>query len=245
LIIKLIKSIISTLQFCTSLPLPFKTDQSDLQRGITFFPLAGTIIGLICGVILNYSAMIWNPTAAAVLTITVYLIITRALHMDGFMDTIDGFFSGKPRDKILLIMKEPAAGAFAVCGSLCWFGWQIAFLPLIRWQQLILIFTISRLGSIWLGLISSYPRESGTGKFFVENIKSSHLVFGLILSLGLAFWQGLLNLVLIPFIIVYAWLISTWAKNKISGITGDVLGFYIESSSLLSLLILSLLNKLG
>ena len=232
------------MQFCTSLPLPFKTDLADLKRGIAYFPLAGAIIGLICGLIFNYSSMLWNQSAASILTIVAYLILTRALHMDGFMDTIDGFFSGKPRKQILSIMKDPTVGSFAVCGALCWFGWMFAFLPLILWQQLILILCISRWGVIWLGLISSYPRESGTGKFFVDNVTKSMLLPGLIINIGLGIWLGWLNLILIIFILFYGWLVSKWSEKKIAGITGDVLGFFIESSSLLSLLILSLINKI-
>ncbi len=242
--LKLFKSIISAMQFCTSIPLPVKTDMADLKRGIAYFPFAGAVIGLICGLFFNYSAILWNQSAASILTIAAYLIITRGLHMDGFMDTIDGFFSGKPRKQILSIMKDPTAGSFAVCASICWFGWMYAFLPLIQWQQLILIFCISRWGIIWLGLISLYPRESGTGKFFVENVTKNKLLFGLFISIGFAIWLGWHNLILILFILIYGWLISIWSKNKIGGITGDVLGFFIESSSLLSLLILSLINKI-
>ena len=164
--------------------------------------------------------------------------------MDGFMDTIDGFFSGKSREKILLIMKDSNVGAFAVCGAICWFGWQMAFLPMIKWQQLILIHCLSRWGIIYLALISDYPRESGTGKFFIENVKTSQLVFGFFINLGLIFWLGWYNLLLIVFIFLYGWLVSILSKRKIGGITGDVLGFFIESSSLLSLLIISLLNKI-
>ena len=41
-------------------------------------------------------------------------LVTRALHLDGLMDTADGYLSGAPRERALEIMKDSRVGAMGV-----------------------------------------------------------------------------------------------------------------------------------
>ena len=64
--------------------------------------------------------------------------VTRGLHMDGLMDTCDGYFSGAPRERALEIMKDSRVGAMGVVGggadhrcsrSRPWARWRAPTLP--------------------------------------------------------------------------------------------------------------------
>ena len=45
--------------------------------------------------------------------------ITRALHLDGFIDTCDGLAGGTPPEERLKIMRDSRVGGFGVVGG-CW-----------------------------------------------------------------------------------------------------------------------------
>ena len=50
---------------------------------------------------------------AAILAVVPFLA-TGGIHCDGFMDTVDGIFSGRERDRMLEIMKDSRTGSFGV-----------------------------------------------------------------------------------------------------------------------------------
>ena len=95
-------------------------------------------------------------------------LITGGLHADGLMDTSDGLFSGRERDRKLEIMKDSRIGSFGVVA--------FVFVTLLKWQLLTAIPTaefipmaliMMPLMSRWSLVLSirSYPyaREQGMG----------------------------------------------------------------------------------
>jgi adenosylcobinamide-GDP ribazoletransferase len=105
-------------QFLTRLPTPAWADfQANwLPQSTRYFPLVGVLVGGInVGVwwILGY----WLPAAVTVgLMLAVSLLVTGALHEDGFADTCDGFGGGSTPDRVLAIMKDSRIGAYGAIG---------------------------------------------------------------------------------------------------------------------------------
>jgi adenosylcobinamide-GDP ribazoletransferase len=118
------------LGFYTRLPVVFRGGEArafaDSQWAA---PLAGAVVGLICGVGLWVSVLLGLPaTVAAALALALGVALTGALHEDGLADTADGFGGGRSREEKLAIMRDSRSGAFgvvAICLSL-----------LIRWAAL-------------------------------------------------------------------------------------------------------------
>ena len=233
----ILKSIVAALQFMTVLPLPIKTDQNHLARSIAWFPLAGMVVGGLCGAgLIGFNRVFGQPIANA-LVIALYLILTRGLHMDGFMDTIDGFFSRKDREKILEILKESTVGSFAVLGAGVWFLIAFTTLPYIQWLDLVVIHGLARFAITLQPLIFSYPRQSGTGKFFVENSKTSVFIIEFFLITAALWVVNPAYLVCLGLSLVVSLGVGAWSKRMIGGITGDTTGFTIEIIHLVLLLI--------
>lgn len=242
---KFLKNIIAAFQFLTAIPLPVKTSEENLKHSMGWFPLVGAVIGTATGFGFQLFRQWFNENIAAVFTILLYIILTRGLHLDGYMDTIDGFFSRKDRASVLKIMKESAVGGFAVLGAGTWFLLVFSALPLLKPEDHIFIHTLTRMGILLSPLVVSYPRESGTGKFFVENVKIKTLLFGILLAgiTGAVLWYtGLFNfpaygvLFLVSFAAALG--IAFWSKRKIGGITGDVLGFTVETTHLVLIVLI-------
>ena len=48
--------------------------------------------------------------------ITALFVITGGLHIDGFMDTVDGLAGGRTKEDVLRIMRDSHVGALGVVG---------------------------------------------------------------------------------------------------------------------------------
>jgi len=99
-------SFLAAFQFLTSIPLP----------GRRYFPVVGLIIGLILAG-LNWLLSLILPSAVVnALLIVVLVIITGALHLDGFVDTCDGIAGHKAVEDRWRVMHDSRAGAFGIVG---------------------------------------------------------------------------------------------------------------------------------
>ncbi|MFJ7265781.1 adenosylcobinamide-GDP ribazoletransferase [Streptomyces sp. NPDC099050] len=90
-------------------------DRPAARTGMACAPLAGLVVGLLAaapGVVLLLCG--GGPLLAAAVTVAVPAALTRALHLDGLADTVDGLGSAKPADTALRIMKQSDIGPFGV-----------------------------------------------------------------------------------------------------------------------------------
>lgn len=90
-------------------------DRPAARTGMACAPLAGLVVGLLAavpGVLLLLGG--GGPLLAAAVTVAVPAALTRALHLDGLADTVDGLGSAKPADAALRIMKQSDIGPFGV-----------------------------------------------------------------------------------------------------------------------------------
>jgi adenosylcobinamide-GDP ribazoletransferase len=105
-------------QFLTRLPVPpipgFQP--SWLSRSARYFPLIGALIGLISTGVWWLSSLCFPPAVAVGLTMSSTLLLTGALHEDGFADVCDGFGGGRSRESVLAIMKDSRIGAYGAIG---------------------------------------------------------------------------------------------------------------------------------
>jgi len=117
-------------QFLTRLPVPPVAGfhPSWLSRSARYFPLIGALIGLIGTGVWWLSSLCFPPAVAVGLTMSSALLLTGALHEDGFADVCDGFGGGRSRESVLAIMKDSRVGAYGAIG--------IAMMLGLRWVTL-------------------------------------------------------------------------------------------------------------
>ena len=63
-----------------------------------------------------------------IVMITALFVITGGLHIDGFMDTVDGLAGGRTKEDVLRIMRDSHVGALGVVG--------VCLLVLVKWEAL-------------------------------------------------------------------------------------------------------------
>jgi adenosylcobinamide-GDP ribazoletransferase len=91
-----------------------RAEGDDVGMGTVYFPIVGLLIGLILVLFYTFASKFLPLPVAAAATALFTTWISGGLHMDGLTDTADGVLSGTPRERALVIMKDPNTGAFGV-----------------------------------------------------------------------------------------------------------------------------------
>ncbi len=225
------RSFITALQFLTRIHIKKQNDLTaeDFGRSTKFFPLVGIILGFI------YMLAAWCLIAVfgwanLVTTLLVILpvLLTGGLMLDGFMDTVDGVFSGRERERVLEIMKDSRVGSFGVIALAC--------LLLVNWTalrdiKLVLIMTalfvmpiIGRMAMVMVIACFPYARKEGMGKIFADMADKETLVIAGVTTLALVVPWGQAAIAALVAGLGCAWLIGRWLTSQLGGLTGDTYG---------------------
>jgi len=251
-ITKYLKGFLIQIQFLTRIPLFIKInfDEECFAGGIIFAPIIGFLIGALLIPVYLITNIFNNMLITSVVIVFVELIITGGLHIDGLADTCDGFFSGRPKEKILEIMKDSRIGTNGAIGIIMVIIFKIIFLYSIDknyFIQTLLIFPmLGRLNIIWSAGLSKYARESkGMGSKITELTGLKQIIISSIICLlpGLIISQ--IKFVLIFLITIsFAVLFTLYSKKKIGGVTGDIFGAVIEITEVIVLCGMFIIGKI-
>ncbi len=103
----------------TRLPLPhlMKDGHVDVLRAVWAYPLLGAIVGALAGLIfMIVTAAGLGAGAGIVAAVAAMILVTGAMHEDGFADFCDGAGGGTSRDDKLQIMRDSHIGVYGVAG---------------------------------------------------------------------------------------------------------------------------------
>ena len=231
---KPLRSLQVALHFMTTLPVPApKWLEGDARRSVKMYPLVGLILGLIlCAAFYLLGGL--PPLLRGALLTGLWLLLTGALHFDGFCDLADAAFASKPVEERQGIAKDSSVGAFALAaggvlllvkttalGSVLSGGWLVVVLVLGRTLLLVpmALFEVSessRLGrSARIGLRESFfPLALGL------------VLSGLVTILFLSATAWLLGLVVTTFVLLA---LAYWLNRRMGGLSGDAYGALIET----------------
>lgn len=255
--------------FLTILPLaPSSTSTTEsTSAGMVsargWFPVVGLLLGIVLAAIDIASVLMfgadfrigWASSADldfyasfsstrflwTVLIVVALVALTRALHLDGFMDSCDALLGGFDRERRLAILHDPHVGAFAVVGVVCLLLVKVAALGGLhatnydRLPVLLLFPCLSRWAMLLTMELYPYARRNGLGTaFFHESNDANgdgmrrirwHLIFAfvftLVVSVALA---GIVGIMLLAAACAVAWAIGAWATRLLGGVTGDTYG---------------------
>ena len=237
----------SAIGFLTILPIAPRCSAEDLAAARTWFPLVGLLLGaMLAGADLLMNGPFPLLLASALLTVALALM-TRALHLDGFMDACDALFGGFERERRLEILRDPHVGAFAVVGviSLLLIKFAaIAALPQMNRTAILILFPcLSRWGMLLVMELFPYVRSKGLGTMFFGTRGKWPMIVGLGITLSAAIvLAGIPGVVLFAIASCIAWAVGSWAARLLGGLTGDIYGAVnevLEASVLILAAVLS------
>ena len=232
-----VKSFLIAQTFLTRLPTPkiSTINEEEISRSILCYPLIGLCIGFLLVLLAYFLSTFINPTAYSILAaiiITFWVLITGGLHLDGLADTADGFIGGHAiAQRTLEIMKDPVSGPIGIASIvlvlLLKYGAVVSILESkISYWSLLLAPMVAR--GVAIGLLTYSPVAQTQGLAFeLKKVEYPEIV-ALILFLITVIVYLITNLTVIIIISLLVYSIRHWAILRLEGITGDILGFNIE-----------------
>jgi adenosylcobinamide-GDP ribazoletransferase len=223
-------------------------DSRELAESMAWFPLVGLFLGgLLAAAALGLNQCLPAPASAALL-VALLAATTRALHLDGLADTLDGLGGGHNREDSLRIMKDHAVGAFGAVGIvlalLLKYGLILGLLEAGEFRFLLIFPVVSRGAMVLLAYLSPYARlEGGLGEAMTTLTTGRTLALAggsAIVLVGLAgHWRGLAALAVAA---ALTWGLALYFRRRLGGVTGDVFGAVNEVMEVIALILLLGLN---
>jgi len=231
------QAFIIALQFLTRIPVNFNVDWNDknVAASVLWYPVVGALIaGLLVLLAMLLNARV-DAMLSAALLLSVWVMITGGLHLDGLADTADAWVgSHENKQRALEIMKDPAAGPIAVTVLLLVllikFSALYSLLKLENYGLLFMPVVIGRCVPMILFLTTPYVREQGLGSIMASHLPRNFALAVLFLvSLFVVLALGFINGVLLIVITLLALGgLRFLMLKQIGGMTGDTIGASIE-----------------
>jgi adenosylcobinamide-GDP ribazoletransferase len=247
---KWIIGLLINLQFFTIVPIKreLPMDQEYLRKAVQTFPILGLLQGIFYSCLL-YAVINWtpfSPLASAFLLWLATIALTGGIHLDGWMDASDGFFSYQDREKRLEIMKDSRTGAFGVISVIVLLSCRFFFIYDLginfHFDTYILIGALPFLSKSVMGvvLLTVQPaKKEGLGYLFQKAATAKALWIYPVYMIAFFFFAayagtsflsvGIFTLAAI----ICSLFCSRNAIKWFGGITGDVLGATVEGTELI------------
>lgn len=242
---------LTTVRFLTILPLGKREPSSkELGASLVFFPLVGLLLGLVLAGLDAIFTQIWPAAVSSALLITSLLIITGAMHMEGFLDTCDGLLGGASRERRLEIMRDEHVGAFAMAGGICLvlLKWAaLSSLPMsARFPSLVLFPALSRWAMVLAVRAFPYARAEGLGMAFHQESTWPKVLIAAVIALGSSFiLAGVGGTMFFVAATLLAWLLGKWMAHLLGGLTGDTYGALNEVTEVIVLIAVAPITSAG
>lgn len=225
-------------------PAPRSVNRRTAGTAMLIAPLAVLPLGAgVALVLLAGRAAHLPPLVTGLLAVALLVLGTRAFHVDGLSDTVDGLTASYDRERSLAAMHTGTSGPAGGAAVLLVLGLQAAsiarLVELPRSAVLVgALVCVSRC-ALALTCLRGVPaaRADGLGEAFTESVPRLAAAASLLLSLvavalvtgwaGLAWWRGVLAVVLA--LAVTAVLVRR-AVHRLGGVTGDTFGAAVELS---------------
>jgi adenosylcobinamide-GDP ribazoletransferase len=221
--------IIAAFQFLTIFPTVIRRmfTSQEMGRAVGWFPLVGLTLGALLYGVHFLLQLIFPANVSAALTLLTWVMLTRAFHLDGFMDTCDALFGGWTPERRLEIMKDSRMGAFGVAGGILVLLTKYSAITssVNIFAALILATTLGRWASPLVIYAFPYAREDGLGIEMKRSVKWTDVLFATFIA-GVPSWFvcGWLGFALMLGAAIIAFLTALYAMRLLPGLTGDIYG---------------------
>lgn len=221
------------LQFLTRIRITNQVVWEDQEFGksVKWFPLYGWIIGAFLCLIYFLMDSLQTPLLTGFILVLAELFISGGTLHDGLMDSADGLYSGRSKERCLEIMKDSLVGSFGILSVLIYFFLMTISLSEIKGSLYMILIAMPTLGRFNMVIsICKYPyaRPYGMGKSFSYYKDSYAVTFAFVFATLPALYFGFNYLLLEGAAILLGLWLNRFIVNKIDGTTGDTYGFVTQ-----------------
>lgn len=217
------------------------------MRGMSYFPIAGSVLGLMYAIVFDFVNVSLDLPAdiASSCLVGMGLYVTGCFHEDGLADSADGLGGGWSKSQVLKIMTDSRVGTFG-CAALSMFllikVQLLGVLGASHWQlfecsgagpAIIVSQTVARLSAPYLIRTRDYIAEVGPkSPFYIFMIEAKYLVsWGRLaiatsfsLALACVMYGPIVSTALVTVVLVVAHLMGNKGDYLLGGVMGDFLG---------------------
>lgn len=209
----------------------------DFYKGINgyavmFYPLVGFLLG---AVLWGTHALLSPHIASAhlgIIIFTLLVLLTGALHLDGFSDTVDGLYA--PKERALEVMKDAHVGGMGMIISGTFLILKASSLAHFELFYLLpLILMLSRLNAVLAIYFYPYISKIGMGTLAKEELTKPQMLIAFFYSFLIVLLYNKLLLLVSTLLVLFV--IKSIFVKRYGGFTGDIYGFTIEVTELVLL----------
>lgn len=229
-------------------PAPRGVDRGSARIAMLLAPLVGVILGAIAGLlVLGVHAVAPAPLLGGVGAVAVLAWLTRGLHWDGLADLADGLGSGAEPERALVIMRDPAVGAFGVLAVVLVLLTQagaVASIPTAGEAALaVLVAAVAGRLSTTLSTVRGIPAATagGLGAAVAGSVPRTAAAGLLVATLALTWLTNPASTLALLAGVAAGLATTAVSVRRLGGITGDVLGAGVEIATTASLVVSALL----
>ncbi|MFT5835752.1 MAG: adenosylcobinamide-GDP ribazoletransferase [Sulfurimonas sp.] len=228
----LLKGFALAVSMMTSIPF-FKVH--DFYKGINgyaalFYPLVGLLLGLILWGTHSLLDTRIPDLHLGIIIFTLWVVLSGALHLDGYSDTIDGLFVSK--DRAIEVMKDPNTGGMGMIFTVTFLILKASSLAVFdAFYLLPIILMLSRFNAVLAIYLFPYISQNGMGTLAKSELKGTQVIAALI-YVGILCFSTLWLFALSLFVL---FLVKSFFIKRYGGFSGDIYGFIIEVTELVLL----------
>ncbi|MFI8687318.1 adenosylcobinamide-GDP ribazoletransferase [Rossellomorea sp. NPDC077527] len=240
-----LKSFLLNVQFFTTFPIrkELSMGKEEWKWMVRTFP----ILGFSIGVLLSSGYLLlaaYTPMSTLALSFYIWvmpILISGGLHLDGYMDASDAYFSYRDQNRRLDIMKDPRIGAFGVLSVLVLLSSRFLFIyetlqnsdSAVISMVLVSIPILSRLVMGACLVLIPPAQNSGMGYSFSKHISMKEIPWLVLLPLLVGVSSILLHdfvMYSLFFMVTIGcfWFIYLKTIKWFGGMTGDTVGASVE-----------------
>ena len=233
--------LVMAFRYLTVVPIPgFPPSCDGPGAGGNWFPIVGLVLGGLLVVADRATGALFAPLLAALLTVTVWKLVTGGLHLDGLADCLDGLVGRDPTHR-LAIMRDSRIGVFGAVGLILFLLLEVAAVSGIdartRWRAVLVAPVVGRAMPPLMARIFA-AASTGQGARFREELPAAAPVVALAVAAVIAVAVlGAWGAVALGAALVLMLALGAFMARRLGGGTGDVHGAVIELSELTVLLV--------
>jgi adenosylcobinamide-GDP ribazoletransferase len=171
------------------------------------------------------------------------IFLTGGIHFDGLLDTCDGLFSGRSRERILEIMRDSRVGSMGVIAGILNILLRYSIIIELPEAILPMLLIAQAATGRWVMAIALHffpyaRKDGGLGQGFTEKKKNLNVALSSLFALIiLLLSNGIAGILIALTAASICLLIACWVVREIGGLTGDVYGALNEVAENLFLLL--------
>ena len=238
-------------QLLTRLPVRRGTvDDADLRAAVGFFPVVGIGVAASGLAVRAAAGPLLGPWPATILAVLSTILVTGALHEDGLADSADGLWGAWSPEQRIEIMRDSGLGTYGATALILTLGLRVSLLAPLDLQR----YATAELAAHVVGraagvaLAASLP-PVGDPRIAAKVIGPTGTVTTVVVAMtgfaaaavgGGRWWWTLIGVSALAVVVM-----RRWARRRLGGLTGDVLGATIQVAHLAVLAAIVALDRAG